>query len=104
MQALLRFPKEIRSEKAREFSARGAAVRAQRRIEKGVDADTLRARALDDARGMVEREGASYGSTGEHHWAIRRTVCGRVNQKDFMLDGCLISTAGVRKLCEPMRP
>lgn len=104
MQALLRFPKENRSAKAREFSARGAAVRAQRRLEKGVDADTLRARALHDARGMIEREGASYGSAGEHHWTIRRTVFGRINQKDFLLDGCLVSTAGVRKLCEPMRP
>ena len=104
MQALFRYPKEIRSEKAREFSARGADIRAQRRLENGVDAETIRRRALDDARGTILRHGCTYTAGAETAWQVVRSIAGRMTQFDLVANGTTIRTAGRRRLPRRFRP
>lgn len=65
MQALLRYPKHQRRAIAQEWARRSQAVQAMNRIARGPDAETLRKRALEDARGQIEREGCTYTATSE---------------------------------------
>lgn len=73
-----------------------------------VDADTLRWRARDDARGTVLREGATYRADGVTTWYVRRALRGRVNQVEIVVNGrpwrrCSIRRAlrliGLRNTC-----
>ena len=104
MVALKRIPKHLRSSMAREWAHRSNAVQAAKRIERGVDAETARKHALDDARGMVEREGCTYAATGETHWQVRRSVDGRTDQFDLVANGEVVRTAGPRRLPTRFRP
>ena len=81
-----------------EFSARLHAAKALRRSELGADADTLRKRALDDARGMVLHEGTTYECGTEKHWRVVRSVLGRTNQLDVFVNDVLWRTCGPRHL------
>ena len=85
----------------RELSKRWNATKAAKRIEQGVDADTLRRRSFQDARGKLERSGTTYDATGAHTWEVRRSIAGRINQHDFTIDGNYLLTAGVRRLPLP---
>lgn len=96
--ALYRYPKFLRRKVARAWGLRSAAVRGVKRIETGVDADTLRRRALHDARGTVLREGVTYRADGETHWTVTRSVRGRTTQRDVIVDGKLNRTCGPRRL------
>ena len=61
------------------------------------DADTLRRRALHDARGQIVREGATYFGDGRIvPWSVRRSVCGRSDQLDVFAGGALWRTGGPR--------
>jgi len=96
--ALNRYPKQERRKVAQEWARRSNAVQSVARIASGVDADTLRSRALHDARGAVIREGHTYRSTGTTHWQIRRSLRGRTDQRDIVFDGALFRTCGPRRM------
>lgn len=104
MHALLRYPKRERRAVAQECARRSNAVQAISRIEHGSDAETVRQRALHDARGMVVREGTTYTATGETHWQTQRSVLGRVDQYDLVANGQLVGTAGPRRTPKRFRP
>lgn len=66
-------------------------------MKRGPDADTVRLRALHDARGTVLREGVTYGGDGRIvPWCVRRSVAGRVNQVDIVADGRVWHTGSAR--------
>lgn len=61
------------------------------------DADTLRRRALHDARGQIVREGVTYFGDGRiTPWSVRRSVRGRTDQLDVFAGGALWRTGGPR--------
>lgn len=104
MVALKHIPKHLRSAKAREWAHRSNAVQAARRIARGVDAETARRRALDDARGAVLREGCTYTTAGDTQWQVRRSITGRSDQFDLVANGEVARTAGKRRLPLRFRP
>jgi len=68
-------------------------------MERGPDADTLRRRALHDARGQIMREGVTYCGDGRVvPWSVRRSVIGRSDQFDVFAGGTLWRTGGQRKV------
>ena len=71
-------------------------VQALARLSRPVDADTLRCRALHDARGFLLREGVTYRTGMETHWQLRRSLCGRVNQVDIVVAGVVWRTGSLR--------
>ncbi len=96
--ALYRYPKSARKRIARAWGLRSVAARAVKRLAVGVDADTLRQRALADARGQLLREGRTYRASGVTHWSVVRSVQGRIDQRDILLNGELFRTCGPRRL------
>jgi hypothetical protein len=85
-------------------SKRWHEAKAAKRMEREPDADTMRKRALDDARGQLVREGCTYTATGQTDWQVRRSVDGRVDQFDLVASGATLRTAGPRKLPPRFRP
>ena len=49
------------------------------------DADTLRFRSMDDARGQIIREGCSWTGDRLQTWRIVRSVNGRLKQVDLIV-------------------
>lgn len=97
LSALHRYPKYERSDIAREWGRRSQRVQAAKRMERGPDADTVRLRALHDARGTVLREGVTYKGDGRIvPWCVRRSVAGRVNQVDIVAEGRVWHTGSAR--------
>jgi hypothetical protein len=96
MVALKRIPNHLRSAKAREWAKRSNEVQAAARIERGPDADTVRKRALEDARGQLVREGCTFRDGKAITWSIVRSVAGRSDQYDVIASGQLRETAGKR--------
>lgn len=86
MQALLRIPKARRREVAREWAKRSHApggARDRARMERGIDFETERKRALDDRRGSLIEEGRDWLNGRERHWVITHSLRGRTNQVDL---------------------
>jgi len=79
-------------------------VQSATRIANGVDADTLRSRALHDARGTIIREGHTYRSSGTTHWQVRRAITGRTDQYEFMANGRIKLLGGPRLFPIHFRP
>lgn len=96
--ALYRYPKAMRRKVASTWGKRSAVVHATLRIERGVDADTLRWRALYDARGQLVRHGCTFYATGEVHWEMRRSLRGRSDQLDYIENGAVELTGGKRRM------
>jgi len=72
-------------------------VQRERRVNREVDADTLRRRALHDARGQIVREGVTYFGDGRIvPWSVRRSLRGRSDQLDVFAGGALWRTGGPR--------
>ena len=94
MVALKRYSRTERSGVAREWARRSNAL-SEKRAARGVDADTLRWRAMEDARGETLREGRDYSAGVEKHWLIRRSVRGRIDSVDLLRDGRLFRTGGI---------
>ena len=67
-------------------------------MERDADADTVRGRALDDARGAVIAEGCDYSAAGATHWRIVRSRRGATNQADLEVDGVIQATGCARDL------
>ena len=95
------FPYYVPYASRSELSKRCNSAKAKKRIKQGVDADTLRFRALQDARGKLEHSGTTYDATGSHTWEMRRSIAGRINQHDFSIDGNYLLTAGIRRIPLP---
>jgi hypothetical protein len=102
--ALLRYPWRDRRRVAQEWAARSRAVQAAARLARGPDADTLRRRALDDRRGTILRQGATYTAHGVTHWLVRHAVCGRTDQFELIANGKIVRTSGRRRLPKRFRP
>lgn len=99
MVALLRYPRSQRRAVARTWAYRSQAAQSASRIALGPDADTLRRRALHDARGQIVREGVTYFGDGRVvPWCVRRSIAGRVDQFDVIANGQLWRTGGQRKI------
>lgn len=83
------------SDAARIRGKRGAAKCGANRLKRvslhGVDADTLRYRALDDRRGAIWREWTvSLGDGVYQRWQAFHAVGGRTDQFDVFCDGLLV--------------
>jgi hypothetical protein len=91
--ALYRYPKSLRRTVARAWGHRSTASRTRK-----PDADTLRRRALHDARGQVLREGCTYTALGITPWRVVRSVRGRTNQVDILWGTAAVCTCGPRRL------
>jgi len=100
MEALLRYPKHRRRAVAQEWARRSHAVQAAKRMARGPDWDTVRMRALHDARGQVLRHGVTYSATHTNGqpWTILRSKNGRTNQVDLHIGATLVSTCGLRAI------
>lgn len=96
--ALHRYPRKERRAVAQAWARRSHAVQTEKRLVLGVDAETLRHRALDDARGQLLREGHTYSATAVTHWKIVRSVKGRTDQRDILVNGEVFRTCGPRRL------
>lgn len=97
-------PNHIAYEKRGATSCRWHRAKAQQRMARGVDADTMRRRALHDARGQIVREGATYSASGVTHWRVRRAVAGRVDQFEFVANGRIRLCAGPRRFPRAFKP
>ena len=97
MHALSRYPKHLRSAKAREWGARGNASQQLARMQREPDFETIRKRALHDARGQIVRQGITYHGSGRiTEWQIQRSIHGRTDQFDIVANGRIWRTAGPR--------
>lgn len=97
MDTLNRYPRHQRSAIAAEWGRRSQAVQATARLTREPDLDTQRLRALHDRRGELIREGTSYKSGRVHDWRIVRSVRGRINQVDLIIDGQLWRTGSLER-------
>jgi len=97
-------PSYIQFPKRQEVSRRWLEAKAAKRIARGVDAETLRSRALHDARGTVEREGCTYRASGITRWQVRRAVAGRTDQFEFIANGRVKLLGGPRRFPLAFRP
>jgi hypothetical protein len=96
------FPNHMRPAKrrelGREWGLRSVEARECARLATGPDADTLRRRALHDARGTILRHGCIYTANAETHWQVVRSVAGRTDQRDILVNNQLHRTCGPRRL------
>jgi hypothetical protein len=78
--------------------ARGLAsqrIQRENRATSLPDAETAMRRALDDARGQTIDEGRDWIGGKERHWLIRRSIHGRTNQVDVVINGTLWRTGAL---------
>jgi hypothetical protein len=73
---------------------------ATRGYETSADA---RSRALQDAKGMVLREGVTYSAQGDLHWKKRRALHGRTDQIELVCNGTVVKTTGNSLLRNKLR-
>ena len=101
--AFYRYDKKERRAVARLWAQRSNAVQAAARRARVPDADTLRRRALHDARGQTVREGTTYTAAAEIAWRVARSRHGRSNQLDVIVNGRIWRTAGARRIAQILR-
>jgi hypothetical protein len=53
-------------------------------------------RALHDAKGQLLRHGCTYRADSETHWQLRRSIAGRVNQVDLVVNSVVWRTGCLR--------
>ena len=104
LSALHRYPKSARRAVAREWARRSQRAQSAARLTRGPDAETIRRRAIADARGQILRAGVTYFGDGRVvPWLVRRSLAGRCNQLDLLLGGRLVRTVGARTLAHLFR-
>lgn len=103
MHALLRYPRSQRRAVACEWARRSNAGQALKRMERGPNAETMRWRALHDARGQVLAHGCRYSASGAVAWEITRSRHGRINQVDLVISGQLFRTGSLRSARRAVR-
>lgn len=92
-------PNWVPTHRRTEFSALGHAAKARARMSRDIDPETMHRRALHDARGQLLRDGRTYRGDGTvQHWQVVRSVRGRIDQRDVMIDGRHHRTCGPRRL------
>lgn len=96
--ALHRVPRNERRALAQEWARRSNAVQAEARMARDPDLDTIRSRALHDARGQLLREGCTYRAGRVVPWQVVRSRAGRTNQIDIIVAGRVWRTCGNRTL------
>ena len=96
--------KERRRLRGRARGLASARVTRARCAAQEINTDTLRRRALYDAKGQTVREGATFRASGVTHWCVRRSVAGSVRQFDFIANGVVKLTAGRRRFPLRIRP
>lgn len=74
-----------------------------RAIRGGEFAEEVRQRALQDAKGMILREGVTYTANGEQHWQKRRALFGRTDQVELICNGKVVLTTGETLLRNKLR-
>ncbi len=91
---------------AREFARRSNAAQAAARLARPVDFQTQHWRALDAARGRIERAGCDYTAGGREPWYTRRAKSGgtRTNQFELIRSGRIVLLGGRRRLPREVRP
>lgn len=97
-------PNWVKRESRKRFSDIGNTAKAKLRLERAPDLDTLRLRALHDAKGEVIRHGCTYRANRETHWVVRRSIKGACDQFDFIANGRVKLTAGPRRFPAHFRP
>lgn len=98
-------PYYVPSDKRAGVSQRWHEAKARKRMSVPVDADTVRRRALHDARGQVLREGVTFfGDGAVFNWQVRRSLSGRTDQFDLVANGEIFKTCGQRSLPVRFRP
>lgn len=99
--------RERRRLRRQAMARRSNEVQAAARLSRPLDADTLRRRALDDARGTVLREGVSIRTAGAvimvTGWSVCRSFYGRTNQVDILHGGVLLRTCSLRTATRLLR-
>lgn len=80
-----------------------ACSRGGSRVRGYETADDARQRMLQDAKGMVLREGVTYTAEGETAWQKRRALHGRTNQIEMTANGKVVLTTGETKLKNTLR-
>lgn len=91
--------------KMRAWARRSNEAQAAARLLREPDFETQRRRALEDRRGTVVREGATYSASGVTHWQVRHALRpGRVDQFDLVADGAVVRTCCARRLPRRFRP
>lgn len=65
-----------------------------RAVRGGEFAEEARQRALQDAKGLVLREGVTYSTNGARHWQKRRALHGRTDQIELVCNGSVVKTIG----------
>lgn len=63
-------------------------------VRGGETEEEARQRALQDAKGMVLREGVTYTAGGAKHWCKRRALYGRTDQVELICEGRVVATTG----------
>ena len=96
-------PNHIPKHRRSAVSQRWHEAKARRRMEREPDFETQRLRALWDAKGQTIREGCTMRAAGTTHWILRRSVHGRVNQVDLLIDGQLWRTGALRSALSAIR-
>lgn len=98
-------PNHIPLAKRSAVSQRWHEAKAVKRLQREPDFETVRMRALHDAKGKVLREGVTYTASGATNWQVRRSIAGRINQFDLIANNSVVRTCGrrSRSLIRPVR-
>lgn len=106
LSALLRYPRSQRREIAQVWARRSNVAQAAARRARPVDFPTQRWRALQAARGRIERAGCDYTAAGRETWYVRRAAApgSRTNQFEYIRAGRLVQLAGRRAMPCEVRP
>lgn len=97
-------PNHIPTAQRSAVSQRWHAAKALKRMQRDPDFETVRMRALHDAKGQVLREGCTYTASGATNWQVRRSIAGRINQLDLVANSTIIKTCGRRRLPRRFKP
>jgi hypothetical protein len=106
--AIQRLPKRLRLAKAQNLARLSHApggTRERNRIARGEPLPEAIARAKQDARGEVLREGVTYSAahTDGQTWQIVRSLAGRTNQVDVILGNQTKQISGYRTIKRAMK-
>ena len=92
---MVRFSKAYRKRVAdvnRLRGKRSQQVQAEGRLDRAIDADTLRQRALFDRRGATVVSGCLSSEAGRLPFFVCHSTAGRCDQFDVFVDGARIAT------------
>jgi len=89
-----RLRRERKQAEGRLMARESNRVQQENRSTRDVDFDTTHRRALHDAKGQTIREGCTYTTGTVRPWLLRRSLHGRTDQVDLLIDGAVVRTCG----------